>query len=363
MNTSPLINKDFFENYAEAILITDKDNTPVYGNPSFTKLTGFNADNLNLFKTNSFFQEADNVVERLQKAIRWKTGLTKQDGTVLMVSSTVSKIILPDQSEGRAYTIYNADEFQTQTLLKESERLLSKVKKELDETERKMVKTNEELDQLTYVVSHDMQEPLRMIVSYIQLIEKNINQGNGTQVKEFMKFVTDGAERMQSLIADLLQLSRVNRKGDLFTESDLNDIVSIATAHLTNQISTNDVDITVGDLPVITGDPSQLLRLFQNLLDNAIKFRAPGRKPEILISVTEQNTDYLFSVKDNGIGIEKKYFDRIFVIFQRLHSRSEYEGTGVGLAVCKKIVERHGGTIWLDSEADKGSTFYFTLKK
>ncbi|MES2621980.1 MAG: ATP-binding protein [Bacteroidota bacterium] len=363
MNTFPVSNKDFFENYAEAVLITDKENTPLYGNPSFTKLTGFSADNLILFKTNSFLNPVENILERLQKAFRWETDLTKHDGTVLTVSSTVSKIILPDQSEGRVYTINSAHASPAQLLLKETETLLSEVKSELAETEKKMVKTNEEMDQLTYVVSHDMQEPLRMIVSYIQLMQKSIDQGKGEQVKEFMKFVTDGAERMQSLIADLLQLSRVNRKGDLFTKSDLNEIVSIALTHLASQIRTNGVDVTVDKLPIVNGDPSQIVRLFQNLLDNAIKFTDPERKPEILISVTDQKTDYLFSIKDNGIGIEKKYFDRIFVIFQRLHSRSEYEGTGVGLAVCKKIVERHGGTIWIDSEVGKGSTFYFTIKK
>lgn len=139
--------------------------------------------------------------------------------------------------------------------------------------------------------------------------------------------------------------------------------MKIAVTHLTARIQENHAFVTYGQMPVIQGDSFQLIRLFQNLIDNAIKFKAIGRQPEIKISVKERSGDFVFAVKDNGIGIEDKFYNRIFVIFQRLHTRNEYEGTGIGLAVCKKIVERHGGEIWVESEKDNGATFYFTVKK
>ena len=144
---------------------------------------------------------------------------------------------------------------------------------------------------------------------------------------------------------------------------DLNEILKIATSHLTARISENNATVTYSDMPKVKGDTSQLIRLFQNLIDNAIKFKAPDRQPEIKICVEERAEDFVFSIKDNGIGIEDKFYNRIFVIFQRLHTRNEYEGTGIGLAVCKKIVERHGGEIWVESKRNEGSSFFFSIKK
>lgn len=361
MTLSPAPHQDFFENYAEAVLIANADEKPVLINAAFTRLTGFNKHSLP--DTKILFGQTD-VLPKSKKPMYWKTSLTKLDGHPIVVNVSVSKITLPDESEGRIYTLTeSADAEHLQILLRESERLLLKAKQEIVEQDKRIVQITEELEQLAYVVSHDMQEPLRMVTSYIQLIQRNIEQGNTGNVVEFMKYVSEGAERMQALTADLLQLSRVNRKGNNFAETDLNETVTVAMAHLANQIKETEAKITVEKLPKISGDSSQLLRLFQNLLDNAIKFKDAKRKPEILISVTEDESVYVFSVKDNGIGIEKKFFDRIFVIFQRLHSRAEYEGTGVGLAVCKKIAERHGGDIWVESEAGKGSTFFFTIKK
>lgn len=234
---------------------------------------------------------------------------------------------------------------------------------ELANQTRELLRSNEELEQFAYVASHDLQEPLRMILSYVQLIQKNIDQGNTQRVGEFMDYVMEGTGRMQALINDLLQFSRVSRKGNPFSKVDVNEVLKIAVSHLTARIQENHAVVTYDRMPVIQGDSFQLIRLFQNLIDNAIKFKAADRKPEIKISVEERAEDFLFAIRDNGIGIEDKFYNRIFVIFQRLHTRNEYEGTGIGLAVCKKIVERHGGEIWLESEKDKGTTFYFTVKK
>jgi PAS domain S-box-containing protein len=237
------------------------------------------------------------------------------------------------------------------------------VKSELATQTKELRRSNEELEQFAYVASHDLQEPLRMILSYMQLIQKNIEKGDTQRVDEFMNYVMDGTGRMQALINDLLQFSRVNRKGNPFTKVDLNETLKIAISHLTARIHENSATVTYEKMPLVMGDSFQLIRLFQNLIDNAIKFKAPERKPEIKVSVEDTENDYKFAVRDNGIGIEDKFYNRIFVIFQRLHTRAEYEGTGIGLAVCKKIVERHGGEMWVESEKGKGSTFYFTVKK
>jgi light-regulated signal transduction histidine kinase (bacteriophytochrome) len=234
---------------------------------------------------------------------------------------------------------------------------------ELASQAKELMRSNEELEQFAYVASHDLQEPLRMIISYVQLIQKNIEQGNVARVSEFMNYVLDGTSRMQALINDLLQFSRVNRKGNPFKEVDLNEVLKIAITHLTARIEENRARVIVDKMPRLKGDNFQLIRLFQNLIDNAIKFKRTETEPEIKISVEERGNEFVFSVADNGIGIEDKFYNRIFVIFQRLHTRDEYEGTGIGLAVCKKIVERHGGEIWVKSEEGKGSTFYFTIKK
>ena len=242
------------------------------------------------------------------------------------------------------------------TEIKESQRKILQLSHELKQS-------NEELEQFTYVTSHDLQEPLRMITGYVQLIQKNIEKGNLGSINEFMAFVLDGTARMQLLITDLLQLSRVNRKALPFASVNAREVVNVALTHLAAQIKDSGAQIICGDLPVINGDTFQLVSLFENLIENAIKFRDKERLPHITISADEKEDKYVFCIKDNGIGIENKFHNRIFAIFQRLHTRAEFEGTGIGLAVCKKIVERHGGEIWVASEPGAGSTFYFSIKK
>ena len=222
---------------------------------------------------------------------------------------------------------------------------------------------NEELEQFTYVTSHDLQEPLRMITAYVQLIQRNIEKGTMGTTAEFMDFVLNGTARMQLLITDLLKLSRVNRKAAPFTPVDVQEVLNVAMAHLAKKIKEKHARIERDAMPVILGDTFQLVTLFENLLDNALKFTSLSESPMISVSVQEENDKYIFEVKDNGIGIDNKFHKRIFAIFQRLHTRGEYEGTGIGLAVCKKIVERHGGDMWLKSTPGSGSSFYFSVKK
>jgi len=222
-------------------------------------------------------------------------------------------------------------------------------------------RSNLELEQFAYVASHDLQEPLRMVTSYTQLLAQRYKGKLDADADEFIGYAVDGAIRMRGLIDDLLSYSRVNRRGNPFrpTESEL--ALDVALKNLQSSIEENGAEVTHDQLPEVMADEGQLVQLLQNLISNAIKFHAK-EPPRIHVSAKHlQEKEYLFSVQDNGIGIDHQYFDRLFKIFQRLHTKEEYPGTGIGLALCKKIVERHGGCIWLESQPGKGTTIYFTL--
>jgi len=220
--------------------------------------------------------------------------------------------------------------------------------------------SNKELEQFAYVASHDLQEPLRMVASYTQLLAKRYKGKLDKDADEFIGFAVDGAQRMQGLIQDLLTYSRVGTKGKEFATTDCQSVLSTTLQSLAMAISESSAQISHDPLPTVRGDASQLGQLFQNLIGNAIKYHN-GNAPQVHVSCTRQASDWVFGVKDNGIGIDPQYAEKVFVIFQRLHTQAEYSGTGIGLAVCKKIVERHGGKIWVESEPGKGSTFHFTL--
>jgi light-regulated signal transduction histidine kinase (bacteriophytochrome) len=216
-----------------------------------------------------------------------------------------------------------------------------------------------------------LQEPLRMITSYTQLIAKRYKEQLDTDAKEFMHFAVDGAMRMQKLIQGLLEYSRVGTRGKPFAQTRCDEILAAALANLKLAIEESGATVTHDPLPEIMSDPVQLTQLFQNLIGNSLKFRGKDA-PRIHISVERKARadaaslnvppyEWIFCVRDNGIGIEPQYFERIFVIFQRLHTQDKYPGTGIGLAICKKIVERHGGRIWLQSKPGDGTSFYFAL--
>ncbi len=221
-------------------------------------------------------------------------------------------------------------------------------------------RSNKDLEQFAYVASHDLQEPLRMVASYMQLLEQRYKDKLDSDATEFIDFAVDGAKRMQQLIKDLLNYSRVTTRGKKFATVDCEEIVSQAVANLTMAIDESGAQITRDPLPKVEGDENQLLSLFQNLISNAIKYRG-SEAPRIRLSSETNDGEHLFSVQDNGIGIDPKNAERIFAIFQRLHARTEYSGTGIGLAICNKIVERHGGRIWVEEAPEGGSIFKFTL--
>ena len=236
-----------------------------------------------------------------------------------------------------------------------------RTEKELAELVEELRRSNAELEQFAYVASHDLQEPLRMMASYTQLLARRYKGNLGDDADEFIGHVVDGAHRMQAVINDLLQYSRVGKRGGSLTPTDVGAAFEAARANLRAAIGESGAQVTSEGLPIVMGDRTQLVQLFQNLIGNAIKFRSED-PPRVHVEAERRDGEWLFAVRDNGIGIEPQYAGRIFMIFQRLHSRTEYPGTGIGLAICKKIVERHGGELWVESVPGEGSTFRFTLR-
>jgi light-regulated signal transduction histidine kinase (bacteriophytochrome) len=219
----------------------------------------------------------------------------------------------------------------------------------------------EELEQFVYVASHDLQEPLRMVSSYTQLLERRYKDKLDDDARDFIFYAVDGATRMQKLINDLLQYSRITTHAKTYQQVDTASIMGQVISNLQLLIEENTAIITNDDLPVIRAEETQMVQVFQNLIGNAIKFRKKSEYPRIHVSCTRKNNLYEFSVRDNGIGIDMQYQERVFIIFQRLYSAKDYAGTGIGLSINKRIINRHGGTIWFESKENEGTTFYFTI--
>lgn len=230
----------------------------------------------------------------------------------------------------------------------------------LARTAQELKRSNAELEQFASVASHDLQEPLRMVTSYLDLLKRRAHGQLGGDADKYIGFAVDGAQRMRALIEDLLAWSRVGTRVRAFDATDVAQVLEAVRSNLHVALSESGAEIVSDPLPTVTADRVQVAQLLQNLIANGIKFRGE-KTPRIHIGARRRGARWEFSVRDNGIGIDPKHFDRIFTIFQRLHTRAEYPGTGIGLAVCKKIVERHGGEIWLESQPGQGTTFFFTL--
>jgi light-regulated signal transduction histidine kinase (bacteriophytochrome) len=220
--------------------------------------------------------------------------------------------------------------------------------------------SNEELQRFAYVASHDLQEPLRMVTSYVQLLAKRYEGKLGAEAEQFIAYAVEGTQRMKALIDDLLAYARVESRGQSLLLTDSEKLFRQVLSVMQVSITETGAVVTHDPLPTVLADRTQLGLLFQNLLSNALKFRAT-RPPRVHVSVRPEDSQWLFTVKDNGIGIEPQYTNKIFELFQRLHTRQEYPGTGLGLAICRRIVERHGGRIWVKSELGEGARFSFTL--
>jgi PAS domain S-box-containing protein len=236
-----------------------------------------------------------------------------------------------------------------------------RAEQELIRRTEELARSNHDLEQFAYVASHDLQEPLRAVAGPLQLLQRRYHGQLDARADEFIAHAVDGATRMQKLIEDLLAYSRVGRSGAVKELTECSAALDQALKSLSVVLQESNAQISRVALPVVMGIPTQLALLFQNLIGNAIKFRRVDQPVRIEINARRARDEWIISVRDNGIGIEPQYFERIFMIFQRLHSRAEYPGTGIGLALCKRIVEQHGGRIWVESAPDGGSTFFFTL--
>jgi PAS domain S-box-containing protein len=220
---------------------------------------------------------------------------------------------------------------------------------------------NIELEQFTYVVSHDLQEPLRTVSSFAELLQRHYKKDRDENVNQYIRYITEASDRMRKLVQDLLDYSRLGRERKL-EQINCNEVMKEVLSDLTVAINESMAVIQTDHLPTITGYRTEIKQLFQNLLSNSLKFKKPQHAPAVHVTARRNGAFWQFAVTDNGIGIEKRYWDRVFVIFQRLHTKQEYEGTGIGLAHCKKITELHEGSIWLQSAPGEGTTFYFTIK-
>ncbi len=275
---------------------------------------------------------------------------------------------LEDREHMRAAMEVGADDYLTKPLNREDLRMRLSVADRVTAVYRRLViqqgeleRSNGELQQFAYVASHDLQEPLRTVTSYLALLQRRYQGRLGDDADTFIGYATDGAQRMSTLIKAVLAYSRVGTHGAAFGPADCAALVGAATANLEARIAETGARVVHEALPTVHGDAAQLGQLFQNLIGNALKFTRPGVPPQVRVSAERQGGRWLVRVADNGIGIAPAHAGRIFQMFGRLHTRDEYEGTGIGLAVCQRIVERHGGRIWVESAPGQGATFLFTL--
>jgi len=289
------------------------------------------------------------AVARGEVVAQYEVERVRKDGSRVPISATISPI------RDRAGVITGASVVARDiTARKQAEAALERSRAELE-------RSNAELQQFAYVASHDLQEPLRTITSYLQLLQRRYRGALGEDADTFIGFAVDGARRMSALIKAVLAYSHVGTHGAAFAPVDSQALVAGVVATLHDRIEETGARVTCGDLPPVWGDATQLGQLVQNLIGNALKFRRRGAPPEVTVTATRVGGDWVLAVRDNGIGLPPDQRERVFGMFQRLHTREEYEGTGIGLSVCQKIVERHGGRIWVVSESGQGATFFVAL--
>ena len=279
-------------------------------------------------------------------------------GTAMMV--TIASVVLVSYMYFVARFTHRADE-ELRCAHDELAGRVGQRTAELEYANQELRRRNAELDEFTYVASHDLQEPLRKLTAFSSLLPRDSGRDLPEKAREDLEFITDAAQRMQLLIQDLLTLSRTGKSAMKHERVSLSACVDRALEALAAPIEETDAEISRDELPDAVGDASMLTQLYQNLIGNALKFNARVRRPMVHLTAEQDDGQWILGVRDNGIGIKPEYAEQIFAAFKRLHGRDEYAGTGIGLAICRKTVERHGGRIWVESEPDKGSHFKFTL--
>ncbi len=353
--------------YAEAIitnaqaivLVVGTDGRILRANPYIEELSGWRKEELIskdwaevLVKKDEVERERKIVSELLSGSERksFSGRIVTKDGTVREVNWRLKPMI---ENDGRTKGILFIGHDVTE------ERRLERA---LVARATELSRSNAELNQFAYVASHDLQEPLRMVISHLGLLERRYGNQLDGDAKQYMRYAVDGAARMRALITDLLEYSRVESGGGAFGSVDMNETLSVALTNLKATTTKHNATVRAEHLPTITADRTQMVQLIQNLVGNAVKYHGQ-EPPEVVVSAREDPDSWTFSVKDNGIGIRKEHQEKIFQMFQRLHTMDDYGGTGIGLSIAKRIVERHGGSIWVESEEGKGSEFLFTIPK
>lgn len=353
--------RSLYENAPVGIFHSTLDGKYIDVNPELARLLGYDSPE-DLISTVNKTSIADVIyvnknlrpgfLESALKAKAWfktENRYRRKDGEIII--GDLSFRDLGNDNDGNPLL----EGFMTDiTTRKKSEEKLKEIIEELE-------RSNNELESFAYITSHDLQEPLRTIASYAQLIERRYKDKLDPDADEFIEFMVDGSRRMKQMIQGLLDYSRVGTRGHEFTEFESEDALNYALSNLGTAISKADAEITSDELPVTFADKDQMVRVFQNLIGNALKFHREGLKPKIHISARKEDGEYIFSISDNGIGLEEQYSNQIFEVFKRLHAIGEYHGTGIGLAIVKRIIDRHGGRVWVESEPCVGSTFYFTI--
>jgi PAS domain S-box-containing protein len=332
-----------------------QDEVCKFANGAMTEICGYTAEQMEDMSFSALLApESSGLVAQIRESSSAATAaplvhgasILCADGTAKEVEISASTI----QYNGRPAGMGIARDV---TERKQAELMLKKQAEDL-------ARSNAELEQFAYVASHDLQEPLRMVASYVKLLERRYKDKLDADASDFIGYAVDGASRMHLLVNDLLAYSRVGTHGKPFESTDCTAVIAEAVTNLQAAVAESGAEVTWNDLPTVMADATQLVQLFQNLVGNAIKFRSTDT-PRVRIAAVQEADEYVFSVQDNGIGIDREYADRIFVIFQRLHDKDQYPGTGIGLAICKKIVERHGGRIWVESALGEGAKFSFTV--
>jgi PAS domain S-box-containing protein len=342
-----------------AILLLREDQSIRYTNAAIERILGYSPREVLGRPLVSLFDEpARETVRRLVDAhtpgdptISGEYRGRRRDGSTVLLQVVVQTAVVSGGSEPKAIGVYLRD-------FSERERLVEA----LAQRGAELARSNRELEQFTYIASHDLQEPLRMVGSYTQLLEQRYADRLDADAREFLRYAREGAMRMRELIDALLSYSRLDTRAQAFRAVSMEKVLTLALANLRESIARSKAELTLGTLPEVEGDPVQLGQVLQNLIGNAIKFHGPN-PPRISVGADRLGKDWRFHVRDDGIGIPPEYQDRLFVLFSRLHSREEYPGTGIGLSICKKVVERHGGKLWVESTGrpGEGTTFFFTL--
>ena len=339
-----------FEHSNDAIFIYNLRGKIYHVNQQAVEMLGYSESRLKEMTIMSLFPESElSKVERQFKTILAAGGIEfesvfeKSDTTRIWVDIS-ARLVEPNNRLVQAVVRDITERKQAEEALIEKSRLLER--------------SNTDLQRFAYIAGHDLQEPLRTISSYVQLLKKRYKGKLDQDADDFINFTVDGATRLHRLINDLLDFSRLTTQGKEFTPVKCDDAAQAAVRNLSKAIEESDAKITIGPLPEVMGDDGQLVSLFQNLIGNAIKFRGE-ESPTVEVAAVESSGSWRFSVADNGIGIDPQYSKRIFAMFQRLHNREEYSGTGIGLALCRRIVDRHGGHLWVESNPGEGATFFF----